>query len=202
MTEGRLPKIALKWMPKQKRARGRPKKNWTKGMKKAMNERNLNEGQWEDMKQLSLGVGHRRKTFWTRHIHAYTIVNNNVVVAQTSEVGTTIATLQKWLWWQQENSKDVSMGLINSNGNSGCKVQRERLDTEYTPVVTTLHSFYVKRLLCRVSGHGSFIAKKASIFRAMPWRLAFSETVRYRASITTVINRQYSVRTCNLEYNN
>jgi hypothetical protein len=28
MVEGRLPKIALKLMPKQKRARGRPKKNW------------------------------------------------------------------------------------------------------------------------------------------------------------------------------
>ena len=28
MAEWRLPKIALKWMPKQKRARGRPKKNW------------------------------------------------------------------------------------------------------------------------------------------------------------------------------
>jgi len=27
MAEGRLCKIALKWMPKQKRARGRPKKN-------------------------------------------------------------------------------------------------------------------------------------------------------------------------------
>ena len=27
MVEGRLPKIALKWIPKQKRARGRPKKN-------------------------------------------------------------------------------------------------------------------------------------------------------------------------------
>jgi hypothetical protein len=27
MAEGRLPKIALKWMPKQKTARGRPKKN-------------------------------------------------------------------------------------------------------------------------------------------------------------------------------
>jgi hypothetical protein len=26
MAEGRLPKTALKWMPKQKRARGRPKK--------------------------------------------------------------------------------------------------------------------------------------------------------------------------------
>jgi hypothetical protein len=28
MAEGRLHKIALKWMPKQGRARGRPKKNW------------------------------------------------------------------------------------------------------------------------------------------------------------------------------
>jgi len=57
------PKIALKWMPKQKRARGRPKKNWMEGIKKAMNERNLSEGQWEDRKQWSLGVGQRRKTF-------------------------------------------------------------------------------------------------------------------------------------------
>ena len=63
MAEGRLLKIALKWMPKQKRARGRPKKNWMEVIRKAMNERNLNEGQWEDKKQLSLGVGHRRRTF-------------------------------------------------------------------------------------------------------------------------------------------
>ena len=47
MAEERLPEIALKWMPKQKRARGKPKKNWMEGIKKAMNERNLNEGQWE-----------------------------------------------------------------------------------------------------------------------------------------------------------
>jgi len=63
MAEERLPKIALKWMPKQNRARGRPKKNWMEGIKKVMNERNLNEGQWEDRKQWSLGVGQRRKTF-------------------------------------------------------------------------------------------------------------------------------------------
>ena len=63
MAEERLPKIALKWMPKQKRAQGRLKKNWMEGIKKAMNERNLNEGQWEDRKQWSLGVGQRRKTF-------------------------------------------------------------------------------------------------------------------------------------------
>jgi hypothetical protein len=48
---------------KKKRARGRPKKNWMEGIKKVMNERNLNEGQWEDRKQWSLGVGQRRKTF-------------------------------------------------------------------------------------------------------------------------------------------
>ena len=63
MAEGRLPKIALKWIPKQKRARGRPKKNLMEGIKRAMSEGNLNEGQWEERKQLSLGVGQRRKTF-------------------------------------------------------------------------------------------------------------------------------------------
>ena len=59
----KLPKITLKWMPKQKRARGRPKENGMEGIKKALNERNLNEGHWEDREQWSLGVGQRRKTF-------------------------------------------------------------------------------------------------------------------------------------------
>ena len=63
MVEGRLPKIPLKWMPKQKTARGRSKKNRMEGIRKARKERNLNEGQWEDRKQWSLGVGQRRKTF-------------------------------------------------------------------------------------------------------------------------------------------
>jgi hypothetical protein len=63
MEKGRSPKIALKWMPKQKRARGRPTKNWMEGIRKATNERNLTEGQWEDGKQWSLGVGQRGKTF-------------------------------------------------------------------------------------------------------------------------------------------
>jgi len=58
-------------MPKQKRARGRPKKNWLEGIRKAMNERNLNEGQWEDRKQWSLGIGQRRTTFWNRHTYTY-----------------------------------------------------------------------------------------------------------------------------------
>ena len=69
MAEGRLSKIALKWMPKQKRTRGRPKKSWIECIRKAMNERNLIEGQWEDRKQWNLGVGQRTKKFWNRYIY-------------------------------------------------------------------------------------------------------------------------------------
>jgi len=47
----------------KKRARGRPKKNWLDGIRKAMNERNLNEGQWKDTKQWSLGVVQRIQNF-------------------------------------------------------------------------------------------------------------------------------------------
>ena len=39
------------------------KKNCLDGIRKAMSERNLNEDQRVDMKQWSLGVGQRRKTF-------------------------------------------------------------------------------------------------------------------------------------------
>ena len=45
MAEERLPKITLKWLPKLNTARGRPNKNRMEGIKKAMNERNLNEDQ-------------------------------------------------------------------------------------------------------------------------------------------------------------
>ena len=65
MAEGRLPRIVLKWIPKQKRARGRPKKNWMEGIRKAMNERNLNECQWEDKKQWSLVSDNVEKRFET-----------------------------------------------------------------------------------------------------------------------------------------
>jgi hypothetical protein len=40
------------------------------GIKKGMNERNLNESQWEDKKQWSLGVGQRKKVL--KPIYTYT----------------------------------------------------------------------------------------------------------------------------------
>jgi hypothetical protein len=39
------------------------KKNWMEGIRKATNERNLRDGQWEDRKQWSLGVEQHRKVF-------------------------------------------------------------------------------------------------------------------------------------------
>jgi len=75
MAEGRLPKIALKWMPKQKTARGRPKNNWMEGIRKAMNERNLNEGQWEDRKQWSQVSENVEQRFET-DIHTYILTSS------------------------------------------------------------------------------------------------------------------------------
>jgi hypothetical protein len=47
----------------KKESTRKTKENWMEGIRKAMNKGNLNEGQWEDMKQWSLGVGQCRKAF-------------------------------------------------------------------------------------------------------------------------------------------
>ena len=46
-----------------RRRKRKTEENLVKGIRKSMNERNLNEVQWEDRKQWSLGVGQRRTTF-------------------------------------------------------------------------------------------------------------------------------------------
>lgn len=63
MTDHRLPKQVMTWIPQHKRKRGRPKKTWNEGIRKAMSARNLEEGQWEDRKQWRLDIGQRRRTF-------------------------------------------------------------------------------------------------------------------------------------------
>ena len=87
-------------MLKQKRARGRLKKNWMQGIRKAMNERNLKEGQWEDRKQWSLGVGQRRKSFETDiYIYipqiSYSIGTNNKYVCVMETFKAAILYVQK-----------------------------------------------------------------------------------------------------------
>jgi len=74
-------------MPKQKKALGRPKKIWMEGIRKAINERNLNEGQWENRKQWSLGVGQRRKSFETDiYIYIYIYLNNDPINLSANHV--------------------------------------------------------------------------------------------------------------------
>jgi len=105
MAEGRLPKIALKWMPKQKRALGRLKKNWKERIKKAMNKRNLNEGQWEDRKRWSLGVRQHRKTVET-DIHTYI----NDCLLRRYLVGTKM--LIKYVpWWLEGICRLLGRGM-------------------------------------------------------------------------------------------
>jgi len=41
------------------------------GIRKAINERNLSEGQWKDRKQWSLGVGQRRKALWNPYMDGW-----------------------------------------------------------------------------------------------------------------------------------
>ena len=115
MAEGRLPKIALKWTLKQKRARGRLKRNWIEGIRKTMNERNLNEGLWEDRKQWSLGVGQRRMTFWNRSIH--TLFNNAVICWYYI-----ISVLDEWMsianWWNNDRETWMYLEKKQSFANS------------------------------------------------------------------------------------
>ena len=60
MDEERLPKIILNWTPTERRRRGRPRTTWMGGIQKAMSERNLQPGDWNDRRGWKLGTGRRR----------------------------------------------------------------------------------------------------------------------------------------------
>lgn len=60
MADERLPKQILKWTPTERKKRGRPKTTWIAGINRAMSERNLLPGDWEDRKRWKLGTGRRR----------------------------------------------------------------------------------------------------------------------------------------------
>jgi hypothetical protein len=52
---------SIKVVAETKESTRKTEENGMKVIREAMNERNLNEGQWEDRNQWSLGVGQRRK---------------------------------------------------------------------------------------------------------------------------------------------
>lgn len=62
MSTERLPKQILQWTPTGRRRRGRPRKSWREGIDKEMEERGLEEGQWNSRSEWRLGIGRRRRT--------------------------------------------------------------------------------------------------------------------------------------------
>ncbi|XP_046674870.1 uncharacterized protein LOC124363653 [Homalodisca vitripennis] len=62
MDEERLPKILMEWLPTERRKRGRPRETWKQGISKAMSERNLGPGDWNDREEWKLGIGRRPHT--------------------------------------------------------------------------------------------------------------------------------------------
>ena len=61
MTEERLPKKILDWVPPGRRRRGRPVKGWRQGVLHEMRECQLPEGLWEDRGLWRLGVADRQR---------------------------------------------------------------------------------------------------------------------------------------------
>ncbi|CAG9839790.1 unnamed protein product [Diabrotica balteata] len=60
MDDDRLPNQILKWTPRERRKRGRQKQSWLGGIQKAMSERNLHPGEWNDRRSWKLGTRRRR----------------------------------------------------------------------------------------------------------------------------------------------
>jgi hypothetical protein len=61
MTEERMPKLIMEWIPEERRKRGRPRKTWMEGAQAAMTARNLEPDQWINREEWRLVSGNRRK---------------------------------------------------------------------------------------------------------------------------------------------
>jgi len=48
MSEERIPKLIMDWIPREGRERGRPRKTWMEGVQGAMTTRNLEPDQWRN----------------------------------------------------------------------------------------------------------------------------------------------------------
>jgi hypothetical protein len=55
-------KIMIHWEPEGRKKRGRPRRTWKEGIYRAMKERELRMGEWNNRKQWSVAVGRRRQT--------------------------------------------------------------------------------------------------------------------------------------------
>ena len=56
MDEKRWPNILLQWSPAGRRKRGRPRAPWRSGISRMMDERELEEGDWNDRLRCKMGI--------------------------------------------------------------------------------------------------------------------------------------------------
>ena len=61
MPEGRIPKLIMDWIPRERRKRGSPRKTWIEGVQAGMTTRNLESDQWRNREEWRLVSGRRRQ---------------------------------------------------------------------------------------------------------------------------------------------
>jgi hypothetical protein len=66
MSEERIPKLIVEWIPLERRKRGRPRKTWMERVKAAMTTRNLGTDQWRKREERRLVSGRRRQLLENR----------------------------------------------------------------------------------------------------------------------------------------
>jgi len=60
ISEERIPKLIMDWLPWERRERGRPRKTWIEGVQAAMTTRNLEPDQWRNREEWRLVSGRWR----------------------------------------------------------------------------------------------------------------------------------------------
>jgi len=67
MSEERIPKLIMEFIPRERRKRGRPRKTWMEGVQAAITTRNLEPDQWSNREEWRLVSGRRRQLLknWT-----------------------------------------------------------------------------------------------------------------------------------------
>ena len=66
MTEDRISKLIMEWIPRERRKSGRPRRTWMEGVQAAMTTRNLEPDQWRNREEWRLVSGRRRQMLKNR----------------------------------------------------------------------------------------------------------------------------------------
>jgi hypothetical protein len=99
MSEERIPKLIMEWVPAVGRERGRPRKTWMEGVQAAMTARNLQQDQWRNREEWRLVCGRRRQLSqnWIDRLIDITITST---VAQQQTMGHKQSTGHNRYWLQ------------------------------------------------------------------------------------------------------